>query len=132
MKTFFGDSKPVNKVTHGKATFDLPILYRRDDAFALYFKAKYEKVKAVMPSDKLYPVILPGRKAVVVIGAFNCIDTSIGPYGEVAVVLPVVFLADGCDPDLQFSPFAVLTARLIQQRHRRWIQVEGRRLDQLV
>jgi len=91
MKTFFGDSKPVNNVTHGKATFDLPILYHRDDAFALYFTAKYEKVKAAMPSDKLHPVILPGKKAVVAIGAFNYIDTSIGPYGEVAVALPAVF-----------------------------------------
>jgi len=27
MKTFFGNLKPVNTVTHGKATFDLPILY---------------------------------------------------------------------------------------------------------
>lgn len=91
MKTFFSNSKPVNKVTHGKATFDLPILYHRDDAFALYFTANYEKVKAVMPSDKLHPVILPGKKAVVVIGAFNYIDTSIGTYGEVAVALPAVF-----------------------------------------
>jgi hypothetical protein len=91
MKTFFGNLKPVNTVTHGKATFDLPILYHRDDAFALYFRADYEKVKAVMPSDKLHPVILPGNKAVVAIGAFNYIDTSIGPYGEVAVALPAVF-----------------------------------------
>ncbi len=91
MKTFFGNSKSVNTVTHGKATFDLPILYHRDDAFALYFTANYEKVKAVMPSDKLYPVVLPGNRAVMGIGAFNYIDTSIGTYGEVAVALPAVF-----------------------------------------
>ena len=91
MKAFFGNSKPVNTVTHGKATFDLPILYHRDDAFALYFTAKYEKVKAVMPSDNLHPVILPGNNAIVAIGAFNYIDTSIGSYGEVAVALPAVF-----------------------------------------
>ncbi len=91
MQTFFGDSKPVNTVTHGEATFDLPILYYRDDVFALYFTADYEKVKAVMPSDKLHPVILPGNKAIVAIYAFNYIDTSIGPYGEVAVALPAVF-----------------------------------------
>ena len=44
-----------------------------------------------MPSDKLHPVVLPGKKAVVVIGAFNYIDTSIGTYGEVALALPAVF-----------------------------------------
>ncbi len=91
MAAFFADAKPVETVTHGKATFELPILYYRDDAFALYFRADYEKVKAAMPSDKLYPVVLPGNKAILVIVAFNYIETSIGPYGEVAVALPAVF-----------------------------------------
>jgi len=91
MQPFFGDSKPVNTFTHGAATFDLPILYYRDDALALYFTADFEKVKAAMPSDRLHPVILPGNKAIVAICAFNYIDTSIGSYGEVAVALPAVF-----------------------------------------
>lgn len=91
MQTFFSSSKPVRKVTYGKATFDLPILYHRDDAFALYFTATYDKVKAAMPSDKLHPVVLPAKKAIVVLAAFNYIDTSIGSYGEVAVALPAVF-----------------------------------------
>jgi len=105
MQTFFGDSSPVNTVTHGEATFDLPILYHRDDAFALYFTADYEKVKAVMPSEKLHPVILPGNKAIVAICAFNYIDTSIGSYGEVAVALPAVF-------DRQMTAFSGLMAAI--------------------
>ena len=105
MQTFFGDSKPVNTVTHGEATFDLPILYYRDDAFALYFTADFEKVKAAMPSDKLHPVILPGNKAIVAICAFNYIDTSIGSYGEVAVALPAVF-------DKQLTSFSGLLAAI--------------------
>jgi hypothetical protein len=105
MQTFFGDSKPVNTVTHGEATFDLPILYYRDDVFALYFTADYEKVKAAMPSDKLNPVILPGNKAIVAIAAFNYIDTSIGSYGEVAVALPAVF-------DKQMTAFTGLMAAI--------------------
>lgn len=44
-----------------------------------------------MPSDKLYPVVLPGNRAVMGLGAFNYIDTSIGTYGEVAAALPAVF-----------------------------------------
>jgi len=105
MQTFFGDSKPVNTVAHGAATFDLPILYYRDDAFALYFTADYEKVKAAMPSDKLHPVILPGSKAIVAICAFNYIDTSIGSYGEVAVALPAVF-------DKEMNSFSGLLAAI--------------------
>jgi hypothetical protein len=34
------NSKILKKVPHGKATFDLRILYQRDDAFALYFTEK--------------------------------------------------------------------------------------------
>jgi len=91
MDTFFGNEKTKLTVTRGAATFDLPIRYFRDDAFALYFTATFEKVKAAMPSDNLHPVVLPGNRAIVAVGAFNYIDTSIGPYGEVAVALPAVF-----------------------------------------
>ena len=91
MKSFFSDATPRQTVTHGEATFDLPIFYYRDDSFALYYTADYEKVKAAMPSDNLHPLQLPGGKAIVAFCAFNYIDTSIGPYGEVAVALPAVF-----------------------------------------
>ena len=91
MNSFFSDETPKKTVTHGEATFDLPIYYYRDDTFALYYTADYERVKAAMPSDKLHPLMLPGGKAVVALCAFNYIDTSIGPYGEIAVALPAVF-----------------------------------------
>lgn len=91
MRSFFNNASPEKNVTHGEARFDLPILYHRDDAFALYFSANYQSVKAAMPSDKLNPVILPGGKAIAAIGVFNYIDTSIGPYGEIAVALPAVY-----------------------------------------
>ena len=35
MKPFFADSRPERTATYGQATFDLPILYFRDDAFGL-------------------------------------------------------------------------------------------------
>ena len=88
MKSFFNDATPRKTVTHGEATFDLPIFYHRDDAFALYYTADFESVKAAMPSGNLHPLLLPGGKAVVAFCAFNYIDTSIGPYGEIAVALP--------------------------------------------
>jgi len=50
-----------------------------------------DKVKAIMPSENLHPVVLPGNKAIVVIVAFNYINTSIGTYGEVAVGIPAVY-----------------------------------------
>jgi len=90
MAGFFDEVTFSEAVTHGSATFKLPILYFRDDFFALFFTADKEKVRAALPSDSLYPVAL-GNRAFVGIGAYNYIDTSIGPYGEVGVVVPVVY-----------------------------------------
>ena len=90
MSDFFASTRPGSQVKHGAATFDLPILYFRDDLFALFFAADYQSVKSQMPTDKLHPVRLPGSRAMVGVAAFHYIDTSIGPYGEVGVVLPCV------------------------------------------
>jgi hypothetical protein len=110
MKNFFGDVKPFHRVTYGKATIDLPVLYHRDDAFGLYFAADCQRVKAAMPSDKLQPVVLPNKKAIVAVMAFNYIDTSIGPYGELAVAVPAVF-GEG------LSPFGSLRAALMESAY---------------
>jgi hypothetical protein len=90
-KGFFYGSRPGRHVVHGEASFDLPILYERDDFFGLYFSADRDKVISILPSDKLTPVTLPNGRAVVAIMAYNYIDTSIGPYGEIPVAIPVLF-----------------------------------------
>ena len=90
MDAFFSPCRPGRPVTHGETTFDLPILYFRDDAFAAFFAADYRRVEELMPTDRLHPVRLPDGRAAVAIAAFNYIDTSIGPYGEVAVAVPAV------------------------------------------
>lgn len=109
MAAFFQDIGPVKKVTHRKATFELPVLYSRDDFFALFFTIDAQKAKAVMPSDRLHPVLLTSKKALVGIGAFNYIETSIGPYSEVAVVLPAVYSA---------SPPPLIIPALLESRFR--------------
>lgn len=91
MASFFGSSRPGRRVTRGQASFELPILYFRDDFFALFFTADPRKVRGLMPSDRLHPVLLTSKKALVGIAAFNYMETSIGPYGEVAVVIPAVY-----------------------------------------
>jgi len=91
MKAFFeSEVGHRRRVTYGAATFDLPILYFRDDLFALFFSADAERVKAILPSERLHPVMVSSNRSMVGIGAFNYIDTTVGPYGEVAVILPVV------------------------------------------
>lgn len=90
MTDFFNNTRPGETVTCKKTTFELPILYFKDDFFGLYFTADFRKVKAIMPSDRLHPLMLPNGRAVIGIAAYNYTDTSIGPYGEVPVGIPVV------------------------------------------
>jgi len=90
MSDFFAGTRPGTEVTKGTATFELPILYFRDDVFAAFYTADERRVRALLPSDRLFPVTLPRGRALVGIAAFNYIDTSIGPYGELGVVVPTV------------------------------------------
>ncbi|HOD13162.1 MAG TPA: acetoacetate decarboxylase family protein [Spirochaetota bacterium] len=91
MQGFFAGTRPGKKAKYGKAAFDLPILYLRDDFFGLYFTADPKKVKGILPSDRMHPVTMPNGRAIVAILAYNYIDTTIGPYGEVPVAIPVLY-----------------------------------------
>ncbi len=88
---FFSGTRPGKKVKYGTASFELPVLYLRDDFFGLYFTADAGKVRAILPSDRMHPVTMPNGRAMVVILAYNYLDTSIGPYGEVPVAIPVLY-----------------------------------------
>ena len=90
MAAFFDSAGDRVSVTQGSACFSLPIHYYRDDAFSLFFSADLEAVRACLPTDKLHPVQAGRGRAVVAVAAFNYINTSIGPYGEVAIGVPVV------------------------------------------
>ncbi len=88
---FFENSRPGTSVTYGTTTFDIPVLYLRDDFFGLYYSIDKQKAKELMPSDNLHPITLPNGRAVIAIMAYNYIDTSIGSYGEVASAIPVLY-----------------------------------------
>ena len=88
---FFSNTRPGKTVTWGSATFELPILYYRDDLFGLYFTGDAKKIRELMPSDQMHPILLPNGRAIVAIFAFNYMETSIGAYGEIPVGIPVVY-----------------------------------------
>jgi len=90
MNDFFSSSAPSTHVKHGSAAFDLPIRYFRDDMFSLFFSANMAAIRRLMPSKKLHPVSVGKGRAMLAVAAFNYLETSIGPYGEVAVAIPVV------------------------------------------
>ncbi|NIO11627.1 MAG: hypothetical protein GTO40_27860, partial [Deltaproteobacteria bacterium] len=108
MAAFFPTTRAFKTVTHGNLSFEVPILYFRDDAFALFFTADPGKVRSLMPSPRLHPVLLSAKKTMVGIAAFNYIETTIGPYGEVAVVLPAVYKA---------SPPPALIPAILESRY---------------
>jgi hypothetical protein len=85
----FQNSRPGKTLDIAGHEVEIPILYFRDDLFMLFFEADYQRVRDIMPSQRLYPVRLGRNKAIIVIAAFNYINTTIGPYGEVAVTTPV-------------------------------------------
>lgn len=84
----FFDRPTTGAVDVGSAQVGLPIKYYREDSFMGVFGAAYEPVRARLPSDELYPVTLPDGRAMLVVIAFNYLQTDIGPYGEIGVVLP--------------------------------------------
>jgi hypothetical protein len=86
---FFQWTGPTAKgVDVGSARVDLPVMYYRDDSFMGIFSAAYEPVRALLPSRELFPVLLPNGRATLAVIAFNYMETSIGPYGEVGIAIP--------------------------------------------
>ena len=106
---FFENAGPFESVTHGPATFDLPILYYRDDLFLGFFGASAAGISEILPSPSLKPILFRPGRALFGVAAFNYIETSIGPYGEVALAIPVV-RGDGTSPVLPILP-ALLESR---------------------
>ncbi|MEZ5170898.1 MAG: acetoacetate decarboxylase family protein [Acidimicrobiia bacterium] len=83
---FFGDAtaKP-ERVDVGSAEIDLPILYHRTDCSFGVFSADAEATRALLPSDRLHPVLLRGGRAAVAVVSYNYIETGVGPYGEIGI-----------------------------------------------
>ena len=93
MREFFSGTRPGRFVRVGAHEIEMPILYFRDDAFTGLFGASYEALRKLMPSDRLHPARTLDGRGLVVVSAFNYLDASVEPYGELAVA-PVVVYGD--------------------------------------
>ena len=91
MRAFFDGTRPGRLVSSGAAQFELPALYFRDDSFQALFTADLDKLRAAMPSDRLHPIVAGRGRGFLGVGAFDYLETSFEPYGEVGVVVPVVY-----------------------------------------
>lgn len=88
----------------GVASIDLPIRYWRTDCFMGLFAADCKAVRRLLPSTRLRPVRLHRGQAAVAVVAYNYLETSVGPYGEIGIsplctldrdAPPLLGLADG-------------------------------------
>lgn len=85
---FFEWSGPSRTgVDVGGAEIELPIRYYRTDVFLGIFRADLDAARAILPSSRLHPVRVTAKSAAVGIVAFNYIETGVGPYGEIGVVV---------------------------------------------
>ncbi len=86
---FFHWTGPSGNHRVGAEQVKLPILYQRDDCFLGVFDAARGPIEAVLPTRDLHPVSIgkKGRVAVIFM-ATNYLESSIGPYGELAIAIP--------------------------------------------
>jgi hypothetical protein len=68
---------------------DLPILYREGSTLGLIYRVDPERALACMPADAPFEPFLMFGKALIQLVAFEYRDTTIGPYGEVALAVQV-------------------------------------------
>lgn len=98
------DGPGDHDVDVGVARIDLPIRYWRTDCFMGLFAADADAVRALLPSRRLRPVRLARGRVAVAVVAYNYLETSVGPYGEIGIsplctldhdAAPVLGLTDG-------------------------------------
>jgi hypothetical protein len=80
----FLDRAASHEVRLPSGPIELPILYREASAIAGIFAIDAAPASAALPG-RLSPVRLTRRRGVLVVWCFDYQDTSIGPYGEVAI-----------------------------------------------
>lgn len=80
----------IKKVVIDGETIELPIRYYQDRAFIVTFAAPANIIRNILPTPKMKSLqILPGF-SLVSIGCLQHLDTSIGPFNEVDIGIPVI------------------------------------------
>jgi len=81
---------PITTQKTSEGDVDFPILYFDTSCVTAFFLCDMAKVKEQLADVPLEPGLIIRKKAVVAIAFYEYRDTSIGPYNEVGVALPVV------------------------------------------
>jgi len=99
---FFRDTTLKTLDMDGES-IDFPILYYDLRAITSVFTVKTNKLKNLLPHPNFKTIeIWPGT-SMLAIAAFEYLDTSIGPYNEIGIVIPIKF-----PPGFSFPGFSAL------------------------
>lgn len=103
---FFKDT-PRNILDMAGEPLEFPILYYDFRTVMATFTAKTSGLKRLLPHDNFRPIeIRPGRGMLGIIALEYC-DTSIGPYNEIAIIIPCKF-----PPKFAFPGFSAISMML--------------------
>ena len=86
-REFFSEDDRVVHPLPGGGRVGIPLDIHRADIFVAYFPARRDAVAPLVPAGLVAADFGQNRTAIA-IGGVNYLETSIGPYGEVAVMVP--------------------------------------------
>jgi hypothetical protein len=86
-REFFSDADRVLHPLPGGRSVRIPLDIHRADLFVAYFLARRDAVAPLIPAG-LEPADFGQNRTAIAIGGLNYLETGIGPYGEVAVMIP--------------------------------------------
>lgn len=87
---FFNDT-PRETLDMDDESIEFPILYYDLRGINSIFTAKTDRLEKLLPHPNFKPVELWPGTGMLAIAAFEYLDTSIGPYNEIAIAIPIKF-----------------------------------------
>jgi hypothetical protein len=85
-----------SKVQLGPYHINSPVFYRDMSGLSVYLLAPLNKVRNILPSNRMHPFRVTPWHSVVMISAFEYRDSDLGPYNEVSIGIP--FVLDSVSP----------------------------------
>jgi hypothetical protein len=82
---FFAAPVEQTGIDVGAGVVELPLRYWRADRFLAIFPADADRIRAILPSPKVHPLLLAPGRAALAVTAFNFHETSLGRYGEIGI-----------------------------------------------
>lgn len=84
------DKKSESQIDVSEKKVDIPVKYTDASAFLVFFSASLEKVKNLLKSDRLSPVMTTPGRCLFGVTFFDYRECPVGPYHEFTFSIPVM------------------------------------------